>query len=106
MRLARGLFLSVLLVAGVLVPAPRPLAGQEASSDDDSGWPEMRLLPALLGGATGLAAGGYVAIGIVTFQARRGHYLYSTEDALGWHATPILIGPSVGFLIGLFDQER
>jgi hypothetical protein len=70
------------------------------------GAQEMQLLPALVGGATGLAAGGYVAIGIVTAQARRGRYLYSSEDALGWHATPILVGPGVGFLIGLFDQER
>jgi hypothetical protein len=103
MRLARVLYLSVLLAAALLASDPRPVAGQEG---DDGGLPPMQLVPALLGGATGLAAGGYVAIGIVTFQARRGHYLYSTEEALGWHATPILIGPSVGFLIGLFDQER
>jgi hypothetical protein len=101
MRLARVLILSLLLLAGVLVPPPRPLAAQ-----DDGGFPEMEILPALIGGATGLAAGGYVAIGIVTLQARRGRYLYSSEDALGWHAAPILIGPSVGFMIGLFDQER
>jgi hypothetical protein len=102
MRLARVLILSVLLFADLLVPLHRPLVAQE----DDGGWPEMQLLPALIGGATGLAAGGYVAIGVVTLQARRGRYLYTSEDALGWHAAPILIGPSVGFLIGLFDQER
>lgn len=67
---------------------------------------EVEILPALVGGAAGLAAGGYVAIGIVTAQARRGRYLYSTEEALGWHATPILVGPGVGFLIGLWDPER
>jgi hypothetical protein len=66
----------------------------------------QQILPALVGGATGFAAGGYVAIGIVTMQARRGRYLYSTEEALGWHAAPVLVGPTVGFLIGLFDQER
>jgi hypothetical protein len=93
MRPAKTLVLLGLLLAGDVFHAPRPLAGQQ-------------ILPALIGGATGLAAGGYVAIGIVTFQARRGRYLYSSEDALGWHATPILVGPSVGFLIGLFDQER
>jgi hypothetical protein len=79
----------VLLVLG----PPRPVAAQQ-------------ILPALVGGATGFAAGGYVGIGIITLQARRGHYLYSTEEALGWHAAPVLIGPAVGFLIGLFDQER
>jgi len=71
--------------------------------------PEARaqdILPALVGGATGLVAGGYVSIGIVTFQARRGEYLYSTDDALGWHASPILVGSGVGFMIGLLDQER
>jgi hypothetical protein len=67
---------------------------------------EAQILPALIGGAAGLAAGGYVAIGIVTAQARRGRYLYDSEDALGWHATPILVGPSIGFLIGLLDENR
>lgn len=90
----RVLVLLGLLLAGDVFHAPRPLAGQK------------QLIPALAGGVAGFAAGGYVAIGIVTLQARRGRYLYSSEDALGWHATPILVGPSVGFLIGLFDQER
>jgi hypothetical protein len=90
MRTTR-LLLALLLLA---IPClPRPASAQQ-------------ILPALVGGAAGLAAGGYVAIGIVTLQARRGHYLYSSEDALGWHAAPILVGPTVGFLIGLFDQER
>jgi hypothetical protein len=90
----------VLLTFVLLAWAASPGPGARAAGQ------EMQLLPALVGGATGLAAGGYVAIGIVTAQARRGRYLYSTEDALGWHATPILVGPGVGFLIGLFDPER
>jgi hypothetical protein len=85
--------LLLVLASAALAPPARPAAAQD-------------VLPALVGGATGLAAGGYVAIGIVTLQARRGRYLYSSEDALGWHATPILVGPTVGFFIGLFDQER
>jgi hypothetical protein len=93
MRPARVLLLLLVLATAELGSAPRPAASQE-------------ILPALVGGATGLGAGGYVAIGIVTAQARRGRYLYSSEQALGWHAAPILIGPTVGFLIGLFDQER
>lgn len=93
MRPSRVLPLLLVLASAELVSTARPAAGQQ-------------ILPALVGGATGLAAGGYVAIGIVTAQARRGRYLYSSEDALGWHAAPILVGPSVGFLIGLFDQER
>jgi hypothetical protein len=93
MRPARFLFALVFLTCGALAPPVPPAAGQQ-------------VLPALAGGAAGLAAGGYVAIGIVTTQARRGRYLYSTEDALGWHATPILVGPTVGFFIGLVDQER
>lgn len=66
----------------------------------------QKLLPALVGGAAGLAAGAYVSIGIVTLQARRGDYIYSTEEALGWYATPILVGPAVGFTIGLVDKDR
>jgi hypothetical protein len=86
--------LVLLLLLALEAPTPQRRAeGQE-------------VLPALVGGAAGLAAGGYVAIGIVTAQARLGRFLYSSEDALGWHATPIIIGPSVGFLIGLLDQER
>jgi hypothetical protein len=89
----RKAVLPLVVLLAVELPPVRPLAAQQ-------------ILPALVGGAAGFAAGGYVGIGIVTFQARRGHYLYSTEDALGWHAAPVLIGPAVGFLIGLFDQER
>ena len=66
----------------------------------------QELLPALVGGAAGLAAGGYVSIGIVTLQARRGEFLFSSADALGWQATPVLVGSGVGFFIGLFDEPR
>jgi hypothetical protein len=66
----------------------------------------QEIVPGLVGGAAGLAAGGFVAIGIVTLQARRGNFLYSTADALGWHATPILVGAGTGAAIGFFDQER
>jgi hypothetical protein len=89
----RGVLLLLVLLVVWLPCSARPVGAQQ-------------ILPALVGGAAGFAAGGYVGIGIVTFQARRGHYLYSTEDALGWHAAPVLVGPAVGFLIGLFDQER
>jgi hypothetical protein len=85
--------LLLLILLTLELPKPSHSAGQQ-------------LIPAMIGGAAGLAAGGYTAIGIVTMQARRGRYLYSSEDALGWHAAPILIGPSVGFLIGLFDEAR
>jgi hypothetical protein len=89
----RVALLLLILLASELPRPTRHAAGQQ-------------ILPALVGGAAGLASGGYVAIGLVSYQARRGHYLYSSEDALGWHATPILVGPAVGFLIGLLDQER
>ena len=94
--MSRSVVLLILLALGSLAPTPDARLRAQ----------DVQLLPALVGGAAGLAAGGYVAIGIVTAQARRGRYLYSTEDALGWHATPILVGPSVGFLIGLFDEGR
>ena len=87
---------ALVLLVLLALEAPRPAQKVEA----------QQVLPALIGGAAGLAAGGYVAIGIVTAQARRGRFLYSTEDALGWHATPILIGPTIGFLIGLLDEDR
>jgi hypothetical protein len=93
MLLVRAALVVLLLVA---LEAPRPQQRVQG----------QQLIPALVGGAAGLAAGGYVAIGIVTAQARRGRYLYASEDALGWHATPILVGPSVGFLMGLLDPDR
>ena len=90
----RKAVLSLLALLAIELPRPTHTASAQ------------QLLPALVGGATGFAAGGYVGIGIITLQARRGRYLYSAEDALGWHAAPVLVGPAVGFLIGLFDQER
>jgi hypothetical protein len=82
----------------VLIALTAPLVPGRAAA--------QQILPGLVGGAAGLAAGGYVAIGIVTLQARRGNFLYSTADALGWQATPILVGAGTGAVIGFLDQER
>lgn len=62
---------------------------------------------AALGGAAGLVAGGYVAVGIWTAKAHWfDDYLYSTRDALGWEATPVLLGLGTGVGVGLADDDR
>lgn len=66
----------------------------------------QELVPGLLGGAAGLAAGGYVSVGIWAWKARQGEYLYAARDALGWEATPILVGSATGFALGLSDPDR
>lgn len=60
-----------------------------------------------MGGAAGLVAGGYVSVGIWTARARfQDEYLFSAADALGWEATPILVGMGTGFAVGFLDQDR
>lgn len=81
----------LLLLATLVVP--RPAAGQD-------------LAAGLVGGALGLAGGGFVSVGIVTLEARRGDYLYSARDALGWHSVPILVGAGTGLVLGLSDRDR
>lgn len=82
------------LVSALLMTAPSPAHAQE------------NLLPAAIGGALGLAGGGYVAVGIVTFNARRDEFLFSARDALGWESAPILVGGLTGLGLGLTDPDR
>lgn len=67
---------------------------------------ENRVVPALLGGALGLGVGGYVSIGIWSYKAQEGDYLFAVTDALGWEATPILAGVATGAVVGWLSQER
>lgn len=90
MRRARG-FLAAILAAAVLAPAPA--RGQE-------------LLAGAVGGAIGLGAGGYVALGIVALKARHGDYLYGVEDVFGWESAAVIGGITTGVVLGLWDQER
>lgn len=89
--------LALAMAAVVLFTLPTPAQPQ--------GFRE-EIVPALVGGTLGLAGGGYVAVGIVTLQARRGNHLYSARDALGWESSPILIGAGTGFFLGITDEDR
>jgi hypothetical protein len=73
--------------------APQPIAAQ-------------KLLPMALGTAAGFGAGGFISIGIVTLQARRGNYIYYATDALGWQSAPIVAGGITGLALGALDEER
>ena len=85
---------AALLCVVAVVLAPRSAASQEA-------------LPGLVGGSTGLLAGGFVSVGIWTAKARFGNdYLYDTRDALGWEATPVVAGAATGLALGLADPDR
>ena len=67
---------------------------------------EKRIVPALVGGALGLGVGGYVSIGIWSWKAHQGSYLFTVDDALGWESTPILVGAATGAAIGWISQDR
>jgi hypothetical protein len=88
-RIRRGI-LAVALGASLL---PAPARAQ--------GW-----LPAVIGGTLGMGAGGYVSLGIVALEARRGEYIYGVDDVLGWRSVPVLAGAATGVALGLWDQER
>ena len=88
-RIQRG-FLAVALGASLL---PAPAQAQ--------GWPA-----AVIGGALGMGAGGYVSLGIVALEARRGEYIYGIDDFLGWRSVPVLAGAATGVTLGLWDRER
>jgi hypothetical protein len=89
----RGIRRGVLVVALGAILLPRPAQAQE--------W-----LAGAVGGALGMGAGGYVSLGIVTLQARRGSYLYGIDDFLGWQSTPVIAGTLTGVVLGLWDQRR
>ncbi len=85
----------LLLVAAAPLARPGRLAAQQE-----------RVLPALLGGALGLGVGGYVSIGIWSYKAHHGEYLFSVKDALGWESTPILVGTAIGATVGWISRDR
>jgi hypothetical protein len=62
--------------------------------------------PGLVGGASGFIGGVAVSTGIVTLQARRGIYLSSPSDVIGWETAPIPLGMAAGLWLGLSDAER
>jgi hypothetical protein len=88
-RIRRGI-LAVALGASLL---PAPARAQ--------GW-----VAGMIGGALGMGAGGYVSLGIVTLEARRGGYIYGIDDVLGWRSIPVLAGTATGVTLGLWNQER
>lgn len=95
MRRRAARYISVLVAPCALLGAAADVAsGQDA-------------LPAVVGGAGGLVAGGIVSVGIWTAEARfADDYLYAARDAVGWEAMPVLIGAVGGTVLGLEDQDR
>lgn len=82
------------------------LAGAHAAHPGGAEAQQERILPALVGGALGLGVGGYVSLGIWAWKAQHGEYLFQVSDALGWEATPVLIGMGTGATVGWISQER
>lgn len=63
-------------------------------------------LTGVLGAGVGLAAGGYLTVGVAVAKSRTGDYVDSTGDILGWETVPVIAGLSVGGAIGLWDAQR
>ncbi|MGD2067559.1 MAG: hypothetical protein PVI57_02660 [Gemmatimonadota bacterium] len=87
-------------ISALVAPCALLGVGPHAASGQDA-------LPALVGGAGGLMAGGIVSVGIWTAEARfADDYLYAARDAVGWEALPVLVGVVGGTVLGLQDQDR
>jgi hypothetical protein len=68
--------------------------------------PESRLLPAAVGGVTGVAAGGYIAISLIVAEARMGRYIHDSSDILGWRSLPVVSGAIIGTTLGALSPRR
>ena len=87
----------------MLLAAPGPMAGPAPASAQD---PQSRLLATTIGGVAGMAAGGYLTVTVVVFEARLGRYIHDVDDILGWRAAPLLVGTVAGAGLGLYSPER
>jgi hypothetical protein len=85
--------LALALAAATLIPAARPAAAQGT-------------VPVVVGGVSGLAAGAFVSIGVVTAEARAGRYLHSASDAFGIRSLPVVVGGAAGVALGAADRDR
>ncbi|MEN8375539.1 MAG: hypothetical protein ABFS34_08830 [Gemmatimonadota bacterium] len=90
---ARTLRAGLALAAAALMPAARPAAAQGT-------------VPVVVGGVSGLAAGAFVSIGVVTAEARAGRYLHSASDAFGFRSLPVVVGGAAGVALGAADRDR
>lgn len=91
-RAPATLALIIVLAAGAAAPARAQVVD--------------RLLPTALGGAAGLAAGGFITMGLIVAKARAGHYTESMRDVLGWESVPVLVGIGTGATLGALDERR
>lgn len=91
-RARRGL--RALLLAGALLGFGAPVLHAQ------------KVVPILVGGVSGLAAGTYVSLGVVAAEARAGRYLNSTNDAFGFRSLPVLVGAGTGIVLGAVNDDR
>jgi hypothetical protein len=87
----------LLVAAAVTATAAAPVSAQRV---------EERVLPALVGGAAGVAGGGYVALSVVVAQARAGNYLHEFQELFGWRSLPVIAGGAMGTALGVYSPAR
>jgi hypothetical protein len=67
---------------------------------------EAQVLSGAIGGAAGIASGGYITLAVVVLRAQYGHYLHDASDLFGWQSVPVLLGAGVGAGVGVWDADR
>jgi len=87
----------LLALSAAIAATSSPLRAQNAGG---------RVLPAMIGGAAGLAGGGYVALSLVVAQARAGRYLHEYQELFGWQSLPVIAGGALGMGLGIYSPDR
>ena len=64
------------------------------------------VLPTLLGGAGGLAAGGFVSAGLEAARSDGEDYRFWEQGPTGWAVAPIAVGTVGGALLGSTNVDR
>lgn len=88
MRTLKSIVLALALAAGSTRPA------------------QAQVWTGLLGGAAGVAAGGYITLATVVTRAQFGHYLHEPKQILGWNSAPVLISAATGAALGYTAPDR
>lgn len=67
---------------------------------------QAQLWTGALGGAAGIASGGYITLAIVVTRAQFGHYLHEPKEILGWTSAPVLASAATGAALGYWAPDR